>query len=85
MGLGESSSLTKQPEDGRFRHDLAVRSGIDWNDARHPERTRAPRVVALRALSTLETEAEITERKPRKPDAVHHGWVPGSITRVTFG
>jgi hypothetical protein len=25
-----------QPEDGRFRHDLAVRSGVDWNDRSSP-------------------------------------------------
>jgi hypothetical protein len=27
-----------QPEDGRFRHDLAVRSGVDWNDRAPPSR-----------------------------------------------
>jgi hypothetical protein len=26
-----------QPKDGRFRHDLAVRSGVDWNDRSPPE------------------------------------------------
>jgi len=29
-------ALTMQPEDGRFRHDLAVRSGADWNDRSPP-------------------------------------------------
>jgi hypothetical protein len=29
----------------------------------------------------LATKGEITERKPRKPDAVHHGWLPGHNPR----
>src|SRR5262249_19008056 len=31
--------------------------------------------------STLETEAEMTEGKTRKPDAVHPGWLPGDNPR----
>jgi hypothetical protein len=31
-----------QPKDGRFRHDLAVRSGVDWNDRSPPAAVAQP-------------------------------------------
>ena len=41
-----------------------------------PQADPAPRVVARRRRLNLATEVEITERKPCKPDAVRHGWLP---------
>src|SRR5262249_23523205 len=40
----------------------------------------AQRVVALQALQ-FRYGGEITERKPRKVDAVHYGWLPGDNPR----
>jgi hypothetical protein len=40
-----------------------------------------PHQVGRRDRSTLEMDAEMTEGTPRKPDAVHPGWLPGDNPR----
>jgi hypothetical protein len=59
-----------QPEDGRFRHDLAVRSGVDWSDRSPP--TRDAR------LGDRNGRFGIMTARALLPGAVPHPNVPGA-------
>jgi len=56
------SSLTLQPEDGRVRHDLAVRSGVDWN-GRSPPTAADFRMIQVDRCRPL---ADICTRFPHR-------------------
>ena len=50
-----------QPEDGRFRHDLAVRSGVDWNDRLPPKSDHQTDITRFRLRGARD------DRSPRHP------------------